>query len=581
MIKNLNYWVQQTLPLVYDDSLTFYELVNKVVSKLNEVIDSQNMLEEYWEEFNKTFNENLFITVTTILQDWLNNGVFNSILKNYVLEKWTWSVKYFNAKGDGITDDSDAIIATFNACPEGGTIVFPAGTYLVSKPIPLLKNNITILGNKITSKLNSGYFLNPQNDIKNIVIKNFEYDGNTNDMFFGNNSGLNLENITIDSNIIKNVNLGVSFNADLSGQFTRGRISNNLFENIKGTDAGNGYGIHIAGAYNIYVENNIIDNAERHAIYNAWGGNNTFIGNKLINHRKTVYTGDPRPAMFIARHSVNIKICENIFENCYDGMLMLQSDNNYPDSRPEKSGHLMNVNISNNTFSKNLNSVAMIYIGYQNATTPYFQNDIYINNNNFYLSDIAEECTSLNIGAAISFQTGNNVKITSNNFFGEWNTNINFISIDCLALDRIQNLMIKNNVFNPVFSSICPYSGQTINLILINSTLLNDETNANNNLIQLNNNTYLNQRTIYNNNIHYIYSIYNFTTTNNNYLALDSSSFINLAGNKYTSNYHPLAKFPWFTGDRFINELIGSNTRAESIVSGSSWNIIDSIVEPS
>lgn len=41
-IKRLRYWVQKVLPLVYDDSLSYYELLNKVVHKLNEVIETTN-----------------------------------------------------------------------------------------------------------------------------------------------------------------------------------------------------------------------------------------------------------------------------------------------------------------------------------------------------------------------------------------------------------------------------------------------------------------------------------------------------------------------------------------------------------
>lgn len=44
-VNNLCYWVQFVTPLVYDDSLTLYELINKVVFKLNEVIDRVNPLD--------------------------------------------------------------------------------------------------------------------------------------------------------------------------------------------------------------------------------------------------------------------------------------------------------------------------------------------------------------------------------------------------------------------------------------------------------------------------------------------------------------------------------------------------------
>ena len=38
MIKEIRYWVQKVLPLVYDDSLSYYELLAKIVDKLNETI---------------------------------------------------------------------------------------------------------------------------------------------------------------------------------------------------------------------------------------------------------------------------------------------------------------------------------------------------------------------------------------------------------------------------------------------------------------------------------------------------------------------------------------------------------------
>lgn len=35
----LRFWSQKVLPLVYDDSLSYYEVLNKVVFKLNELIE--------------------------------------------------------------------------------------------------------------------------------------------------------------------------------------------------------------------------------------------------------------------------------------------------------------------------------------------------------------------------------------------------------------------------------------------------------------------------------------------------------------------------------------------------------------
>ena len=37
-MRNLVVWVQKILPLVYDDSLSYYEVLSKVVDKTNEII---------------------------------------------------------------------------------------------------------------------------------------------------------------------------------------------------------------------------------------------------------------------------------------------------------------------------------------------------------------------------------------------------------------------------------------------------------------------------------------------------------------------------------------------------------------
>lgn len=41
-IQPFRFWCQKVLPLVYDDSLSYYELLCKVIVKLNEVVESQN-----------------------------------------------------------------------------------------------------------------------------------------------------------------------------------------------------------------------------------------------------------------------------------------------------------------------------------------------------------------------------------------------------------------------------------------------------------------------------------------------------------------------------------------------------------
>lgn len=61
MIDKLKYWCNKILPLVYDDSLSYYESLCKTSAKLNEVIDSTNGLLAAWNTYkndiDKAFGE--------------------------------------------------------------------------------------------------------------------------------------------------------------------------------------------------------------------------------------------------------------------------------------------------------------------------------------------------------------------------------------------------------------------------------------------------------------------------------------------------------------------------------------------
>lgn len=96
---------QTTLPSVYDDSLSYYELLNKVVAQLNTVTDSQNNLTQHFNRLNLT-KEATVITPEA-----------------------------FGAKGDGVTDDYIAIQKMFDET-RGGVIVFnPYKQYRITQPL--------------------------------------------------------------------------------------------------------------------------------------------------------------------------------------------------------------------------------------------------------------------------------------------------------------------------------------------------------------------------------------------------------------------------------------------------------------
>jgi hypothetical protein len=54
---SFRFWVQKVLPLVYDDSLSYYELLCKVVTFLNNVIQDMDTAEENIELLRDTYNQ--------------------------------------------------------------------------------------------------------------------------------------------------------------------------------------------------------------------------------------------------------------------------------------------------------------------------------------------------------------------------------------------------------------------------------------------------------------------------------------------------------------------------------------------
>ena len=67
-VKPFRFWCQKVLPLVYDDSLSYYELLCKVVDYLNKVIEDVNTLADDVEEF-----EQLFIELKNYVDNYFEN----------------------------------------------------------------------------------------------------------------------------------------------------------------------------------------------------------------------------------------------------------------------------------------------------------------------------------------------------------------------------------------------------------------------------------------------------------------------------------------------------------------------------
>ena len=63
-IPYFNFWCYKVLPLVYDDSLSYYEVLCKVVDYINKLIDQDKI---FADEINNLRND------LKIVQDWIDN----------------------------------------------------------------------------------------------------------------------------------------------------------------------------------------------------------------------------------------------------------------------------------------------------------------------------------------------------------------------------------------------------------------------------------------------------------------------------------------------------------------------------
>ncbi|PYI50550.1 glycosyl hydrolase family 28-related protein [Paenibacillus flagellatus] len=109
-----------------------------------------------------------------------------------IVDSGHFSVKWFGAKGDGTTDDMQAIQQAINAASAagGGTVFFPSGTYIVSPYLNkwiTLRSNVNLLGEGVSSvikvKDNAGdyftiFYGSSSAPLKNVRISKLRFDQN-------------------------------------------------------------------------------------------------------------------------------------------------------------------------------------------------------------------------------------------------------------------------------------------------------------------------------------------------------------------------------------------------------------------
>lgn len=123
-LKHFHFWCQKVLPLVYDDSLSYYELLCKVVHYINELIDSDKEIVDNVSELEKELN---------VVQQWIDDfdyGNIEKIISQYLasmifveISDYGYFVYYIPDSWDDITFNTTGLDITIDGYDYGRLVL--------------------------------------------------------------------------------------------------------------------------------------------------------------------------------------------------------------------------------------------------------------------------------------------------------------------------------------------------------------------------------------------------------------------------------------------------------------------------
>lgn len=123
-LNHFRFWCQSVLPLVYDDSLSYYEVLCKVVDYINKLIDTDR---EIFEDIDALKAD------MQVVQDWINN--YNASFAEKIIEEHLatmifveinqlgYFVYYIPDSWDSITFNTTGYDIIIEDVPEYGRLV--------------------------------------------------------------------------------------------------------------------------------------------------------------------------------------------------------------------------------------------------------------------------------------------------------------------------------------------------------------------------------------------------------------------------------------------------------------------------
>ena len=326
-LQSFRYWCQKVLPLVYDDSLSYYELLCKVIDYLNKSMedvetlhgDVTSLLTAY-EELQSYVN-NYFSTLD--VQEEINNKL-DEMFRTGQLDKLLMlfipygTPEMYGAKGDGVTDDTNAFIEALKHHDN----ILCTKTYLLSESGDVslgAYGTVKYCINLTDKKINGGTFI--CNDTACFFsVNNSTVDGCT---FIHNNVNQYYKTSScVGGDGAKNINvLNIKTNVPILQVFNGSNciVKNNIYNRSSATLPGS-----IVGFYNskfCLCDGNNLSGGCGDGDCGSFGVSSycKFINNTLNAFNET-YTTKGLQGLYIDSSSVYCSVINNTISNYYYGI---------------------------------------------------------------------------------------------------------------------------------------------------------------------------------------------------------------------------------------------------------------------
>lgn len=221
-VNPLNHYAFENLPSIHDEeALTALELAGRLGAKVNECVQAFNEHEIKTKDHLREQDEQLLglykVEIPKHVNDWLDDHpeatttVLDHSLNHDKMVLGTLGFvtpQMFGAKGDGVTNDTQAIAnALAFAAQNGVDVEIPGGTYIVSNVTP--PSNVVIRGKGAQTVIKqiakSGLWVNPVliNNVENVTIENLCIDGNAAEQT--NDGKLGIQVLTCNNVVLRNL----------------------------------------------------------------------------------------------------------------------------------------------------------------------------------------------------------------------------------------------------------------------------------------------------------------------------------------------------------------------------------------